>query len=79
MQIGPMQLVLILLLVLILFGAGRLPQVFEQLGKGIKAFRDGQKDDSSDPIDVQGSQRQLSEHDRVADAEEVKDRSTTAR
>ena len=45
---GPMELVIILAIVLILFGAGRLPQVFEQFGKGIKAFRDGQKDDAID-------------------------------
>ena len=46
---GPMELGLILVLVLILFGAGKLPQVFESFGKGIKSFRDAQKDE---PIDV---------------------------
>jgi sec-independent protein translocase protein TatA len=76
MQVGPMQLVIVLVLVLILFGAGRLPQVFEQLGKGIKAFRDGQKDE---PIDVEKNQRHLSERAEVAEAEEVKERSTTHR
>lgn len=74
MQVGPMQLLIILLLVLILFGAGRLPQVFEQLGKGIKAFRDGQRDE---PLDADRPTRHLSERDEVADAEEVKERSTT--
>jgi sec-independent protein translocase protein TatA len=78
MQIGPMQLVLVLVLVLILFGAGRLPQVFEQLGKGIKAFRDGQKDEPVDVDDPQHS-KQLSERDPIAEAEEVKERSTTRR
>ena len=48
---GPMELGLILMIVLILFGAGRLPQVFEQFGKGVRAFRDAQKDDA---IDVGG-------------------------
>ena len=46
---GPMELGLVLVLVLILFGAGKLPQVFESFGKGIKSFRDAQKDE---PIDV---------------------------
>jgi sec-independent protein translocase protein TatA len=41
---GPFELTLIVVLVLILFGVGRLPQVFESLGKGIKSFRDAQKD-----------------------------------
>jgi sec-independent protein translocase protein TatA len=46
--IGPMELMIILVIVLILFGAGRLPQVFEQFGKGMRAFRDAQKDDAID-------------------------------
>ncbi len=45
---GPFELTLIVVLVLILFGVGRLPQVFESLGKGIKSFRDAQKDLPSD-------------------------------
>lgn len=45
---GATELMLILVLVLILFGAGRLPQVFAQFGKGIKAFRDAQKEEAID-------------------------------
>ncbi len=36
---GPAELVLILLVVLIIFGAGKLPEVGKALGKGIKEFR----------------------------------------
>lgn len=39
------ELLLVLLLVLIFFGAGKLPQVFGQFGKAVKSFKDGQKDD----------------------------------
>lgn len=42
---GPMELLLLVVVVLILFGAGKLPQVFADLGKGIKALKDAQKDD----------------------------------
>lgn len=42
---GPMELGLLLLVVLVLFGAGKLPQVFTELGKGVKALKDSQKDD----------------------------------
>jgi sec-independent protein translocase protein TatA len=35
----PMHLLLILLIVLIIFGAGRLPEIGEGLGKSIKAFK----------------------------------------
>ncbi|MBF8247126.1 MAG: twin-arginine translocase TatA/TatE family subunit [Rickettsia sp.] len=33
------QLLIILLIILVLFGAGRLPQVIADLSKGIKLFR----------------------------------------
>jgi sec-independent protein translocase protein TatA len=38
--LGPTELVLLLAIILIIFGAGKLPQVFGSLGKGIKEFRD---------------------------------------
>lgn len=47
-MIGPTELILLLVLVLIVFGAGKLPSVLSQLGSGMKAFRDAQKDDALD-------------------------------
>jgi sec-independent protein translocase protein TatA len=43
-------LLVILLIILVLFGAGRLPQVMSDLGKGVKSFRDSIKsyDDRSE-------------------------------
>jgi sec-independent protein translocase protein TatA len=40
-HLGPLEIGLIVLLVLIVFGVGRLPQVGGALGKGIRAFRKG--------------------------------------
>ena len=37
--LGPWELALILLIVLIIFGAGRLPEIGAGLGKGIKNFK----------------------------------------
>ena len=45
MSIGIWQVVLILLIVLIIFGAGKLPQVMGDLAKGMKSFKSGLKDD----------------------------------
>ncbi|UCB43432.1 MAG: twin-arginine translocase TatA/TatE family subunit [Dehalococcoidales bacterium] len=42
---GPLEIGLIVFIVLILFGAGKLPQVGASLGKGIRAFRRGQSGD----------------------------------
>ena len=36
---GPLELVLILVIVAMLFGVGKLPEIFGAVGKGIKEFR----------------------------------------
>ncbi|MFQ5860732.1 MAG: twin-arginine translocase TatA/TatE family subunit [Dehalococcoidia bacterium] len=41
-RLGPLELILILAIILIIFGAGRLPEIGNALGKGIRAFRRGQ-------------------------------------
>ena len=42
-RVGPWEIGLILLIILIVFGVGKLPQVGEALGKGIRSFRKGQQ------------------------------------
>lgn len=39
-SIGGPELIFLLVIVLIVFGAGKLPDVFGQLGKGVRSFRD---------------------------------------
>jgi sec-independent protein translocase protein TatA len=36
-----------MVIVLIIFGAGKLPKVMNDLARGIKAFKDGLKDDEN--------------------------------
>jgi sec-independent protein translocase protein TatA len=43
---GP-ELILILAVVLIVFGAGKLPDVLGQLGKGVRSFRDESTNDKA--------------------------------
>ena len=66
---GPTELAFILLIVLIVFGAGKLPEVFASLGKGVKAFKDGQKDDP--PTDVTPP-KALAKDAGVSEAHEVR-------
>lgn len=40
------ELLLLLMVVMIFFGAGKLPNVMGDLGKGLRAFKDGMKDDN---------------------------------
>ena len=44
MSIGVWQVVLILAIVLIIFGAGKLPKVMGDVAKGVKHFKSGLKD-----------------------------------
>ena len=48
MGISLIQLLVILLIILLLFGAGKLPQVMSQLGKGLKSFKSAMKEDEND-------------------------------
>jgi sec-independent protein translocase protein TatA len=41
MRIGPWEIMLVLAIVLIIFGVGKLPQAMGQLGKGIHNFKKG--------------------------------------
>ena len=47
MSIGIWQIVLILAIVLILFGAGKIPRVMGDVAKGIKSFKSGMKEEES--------------------------------
>ena len=48
--IGTQELLLILLVVLLLFGASRIPAALGGLGKGIKEFKKGVKSDADDEV-----------------------------
>lgn len=45
MNLGPLELGLILVIVLLIFGVGKLPQVFKSLGEGIREFREAASGD----------------------------------
>jgi len=47
--IGPWQIVLIVLIVLLLFGGKKIPELMRGLGSGLKEFKDASKDDSKEP------------------------------
>jgi sec-independent protein translocase protein TatA len=38
---GPLEILIVVLIVLLVFGAGRLPQIGRQLGSGMREFKDG--------------------------------------
>lgn len=60
---------IVLVIVVIFFGVGKLPAVLGQMGKGVKAFKDGMNEDDK-PKELEASVE-------VSEAEEVKTRTTT--
>jgi sec-independent protein translocase protein TatA len=42
---GPLQILLIIVVILLLFGAGRVPGIMENIAKGVKSFKSGLKDE----------------------------------
>ena len=48
MRLGPTELIIILIIVLLLFGVGRIGKIGGELGKGIRSFRDGLQGDKED-------------------------------
>ncbi len=47
--LGVPELLIILAVVLVLFGVGRISRIGGELGKGIKAFREGVRDGRAEP------------------------------
>ena len=54
---GIQELVVILLIVVVLFGATRLPQLGKGLGEGISNFKRGLKSDDSNPSLTEASEK----------------------
>lgn len=46
-MIGPMQIVLILLIIILLFGGKKLPELMKGIGEGMKEFKKATKQDDS--------------------------------
>lgn len=45
--IGAQEIILILIIVLVLFGGKKIPELMRGLGKGMKEFKDAQKDEQT--------------------------------
>jgi sec-independent protein translocase protein TatA len=52
-QIGPLELVIVLVIVLLIFGVGRISRMGGELGKGIRAFRDGLSGKDDEPAEAE--------------------------
>jgi sec-independent protein translocase protein TatA len=47
-RLGPTELIIILVIVILIFGVGRIGKIAGEMGSGIRAFRDGLKGDEDE-------------------------------
>ena len=47
--IGMQEIIVIALIVLLLFGGKKIPELMKGLGKGVKSFKDGMKEEEPSP------------------------------
>jgi len=64
-HIGPWEIALILVIILIVFGVGKLPQVGGALGKGIRTFRKAQRGEDDEEEEVEKSQTKKTTHQKT--------------
>ena len=51
-QIGPLQLLIVAVIVLLLFGRGKIPALMGDLAQGIKNFKRGMAEDKAETADA---------------------------
>jgi sec-independent protein translocase protein TatA len=60
-RMGPWEIALIVVIILIVFGVGKLPQVGGAIGKGIRSFRKGQQGEFDDDEDEEEEEEEEEE------------------
>ncbi len=66
--LGTQELLIILVLVMIIFGAGKLPQVGGALGKGLRNFKKGMNDADEEEIEEAKVEKISENNDEKKDA-----------
>jgi len=67
--LGTQELIIILVLVLMIFGAGKLPQVGSALGKGLRNLKDGIKDITEEEMEPESKPAKLEKAKEESPAE----------
>jgi len=70
MSLGPWQLIIIALVILVLFGRGRISEMMGDFGKGIKSFKQGMNEEekaSADAPKIEGPAKDTASESKTAD------------
>lgn len=73
MSIGPWQIILIVLLIVLLFGAGKIPRLAGDVAKGIKTFKKGMSEDDKEAENTADSPKEIDVTPTVQAESETKD------
>ncbi len=71
MSVGPFQLLIIALVILVLFGRGRISEMMGDFGKGIKSFKQGMADETDRPASPPPARIASSEQPAAAKTDET--------
>jgi len=55
--LGPTELIIILVIIVIVFGVGRISKIGGELGSGIKAFKEGLQGDEEEEAEVESEEK----------------------
>ena len=72
---GWLQILLVVLLVVVLFGRGKISELMGDVAKGIRSFRDGLKGEDEEPS---ASTPEIESETLAEDAEEARDETRTS-
>ena len=74
MSIGPWQIIIIVLLLVILFGRGKISELMGDVAKGIKSYKKGIAEEADDAKDQAVETAKTIEHEAEEAVEKVKDK-----
>ena len=66
-SIGPFQILIIALVILVLFGRGRISEMMGDFGKGVKSFRKGLNEDDGAAAETRKDTARISHEAKPAD------------
>lgn len=69
MPLGPWELGIILVIVIIIFGAGKLPEIGGAMGKGIREFRETSRDEEKETGEVHAADSSSNDDEEYATTE----------
>lgn len=55
--IGTQEIIIIVVLVLLLFGGKKIPELMRGLGRGVKEFKDGQREDPAERTNTESNEK----------------------